>query len=225
MDLSGFKEDDFFLYEKIMNTFFTKLYISSAIASGTCNITIKRLVLKNSSTCKIDVKNVCMLNSSKTTSLLIESIKDNEKFITKDIEKKLKRFNIDYKQWDNSELKRTCEAFASVENTIDIDTFSIENCYSSTDSIASIILLNSSDASANCVSKNIVKALGASDDGSVAELQKIERDKQNNRSIIQAILTIFIGIIFLVGLLVWCVDFKNIFVFSFKSLLKPPKRI
>lgn len=215
MDLSGFKEKEFLLFEKIISTYLSKLYLASAVAYSNCEIAIKEVSLTNNHNCNILIKNACLVNIGQNVAILVDSIKDNAEFITEEIEKKLNKFQLASDDWVHSEELQKCVAFASTHSKIAGDILSINGCRGpSSDFPAAFTYLNTSDASANCALNLIARALGDTQDEPKNDVSKTDA---LYLSIIYHIIIAFSCFVFLFGIIVLIYKPTSLHAFYFKT--------
>lgn len=163
INLKGLINEDLYLYERIMNSYYNKISKITTISRINCDIKVNSIILNNTKNCIINLKNKCFSNVSNSLNLLIETIIENEKHMSLPMKIKLEKYlGISFDQVNNNEssdIYQRCNAFAGVTNLISVRELEIDNCNSFKP--LEFNFYNTGDASANCGIIDLSNALGS----------------------------------------------------------------
>lgn len=153
------------IYNDIYDRFMNKINRIAQTTNINCNIDIRRIETSNIVNCNLLFSNKCIKNETTTFTLLLQSIAEVLLLLPIDqrseIERKLGVSVDDLIDENDVGFIQTCKTEASVSNTINIDSLTLENCFSSDP--VDFVFLNAGSVDANCGMKIISNALKAKD--------------------------------------------------------------
>lgn len=227
INLKGLLNQDLFFYERVMNSYYNKISKISTVSNINCNITLNSVILNNSKNCIINLKNKCFSNVSNSLNLFIETLIENQEFMSLEIKIKLeKHLGISFEEVNNNEnstINQRCNSFAGVSNIISVRELEIDNCTSFKP--IEFNFYNTGDASANCGIIEFSNALGTSlqseEEDNVRKKFDIFLNKVLNFNLNDLIILIFIIFVVFSLMILLYVFYKNtkhiIYIYRYKK--------
>ncbi|AAG02949.1 hypothetical protein AMV243 [Betaentomopoxvirus amoorei] len=149
------------IFNDVYTRFIDKLNRISSTTNINCNININEIRTSNINNCNIVLSNKCVSNEITSFTLLLQSLGETMLLLPEDrrtqIENILGISTDDIINENDTGFINNCRASAVVDNSINIGTIEINDCYSNfpTD----FLFLNAGSADANCGIKYISDAL------------------------------------------------------------------
>lgn len=210
INLEGLIGSDLEFYNRIMNDFYSRILKINTSTNVNCSIIIDNISLKNSNNCNIELINKCFSNVKNSLNILLKTLIDNKKYMSKDIKERLEKnlqIDLDKNIEDQPNLLQNCNVSASVSDIIYIQELIIENCTGLNNS--KFLFYNTGDANTNCGIVEIINAISKKQDQTTVKQYEYYLNKFLFLNIYDILIIVFIVFLIILTLLIMNIIFNN----------------